>query len=135
MNENIIKFIKSEHILTLGVNGEDGAYLCSCFYTFLEPNLIIVAFGGDSYHYRAIQNDNRVFVNIALKTNTIGKIQGIQAKGIISKSDIKEHKKAYISRFAYARFVKLNLYKIELKWLKFTDNSLGFGKKIELNLD
>ncbi|ARR00140.1 MULTISPECIES: hypothetical protein [Campylobacter] len=134
MNEKIVKFIKDEHILTLGVNSPDGAYLCSCFYAFIEPNLIIVAFGSGSYHLRAIQSDNRVFINIALQTDIVGKIQGLQAKGVISKSDIKEHKSAYISRFAYARFMKLNLYTIRLNWLKFTDNSLGFGKKIELNL-
>ena len=31
--------------------------------------------------------------------------------------------------------MRLNIYTIRLRWLKFTDNTLGFGKKIELNLD
>lgn len=134
MDEKIAKFIESQHILTLGVNGENGAYLCSCFYVFLKPNLIIVAFGDDSYHSRVIKSDSRVFINIALDTKIVGKIQGLQASGIISLADNQIDKKTYISRFAYARLMSLNLYKIELKWLKFTDNTLGFGKKIELNL-
>ncbi|WP_086247056.1 hypothetical protein [Campylobacter vicugnae] len=135
MDEKIVKFIKSQHILTLGVNGENGAYLCSCFYVFIEPNLIIVAFGDESYHAKVVQDDNRVFINIALQTKILGKIQGLQASAIISKSQALEHKDAYISRFAYARLMRLNIYTIRLKWLKFTDNTLGFGKKIELNLD
>lgn len=134
MDEKIAKFIESQHILTLGVNGENGAYLCSCFYAFLKPNLIIVAFGDDSYHSRVIQSDSRVFINIALDTKIVGKIQGLQASGIISLADNQIDKKTYTSRFAYAKLMSLNLYKIELKWLKFTDNTLGFGKKIELNL-
>lgn len=135
MDEKILNFIKSQHILTLGVNGENGAYLCSCFYAFVEPNLIVVAFGDESYHAKIAQSDNRVFINIALHTKIVGKIQGLQASGVIDKSGAKEHENAYISRFAYARLMKLNLYTIELKWLKYTDNTLGFGKKIELNLD
>ena len=134
MDEKIAKFIDSQHILTLGVNGEDGAYLCSCFYAFLKPNLIIVAFGDDSYHAKVIQNDSRVFINIALQTKIVGKIQGLQASGFIYLVDNEVEKNAYISRFIYAKLMNLNLYKIELKWLKFTDNTLGFGKKIELNL-
>lgn len=134
MDEKIAKFIDSQHILTLGVNGESGAYLCSCFYAFLKPNLIIVAFGDDSYHAKVIQNDSRVFINIALQTKIVGKIQGLQASGFIYLVDNEAEKNAYISRFIYAKLTNLNLYKIELKWLKFTDNTLGFGKKIELNL-
>ncbi|MDD5509104.1 MAG: hypothetical protein PHD25_12400, partial [Bacteroidales bacterium] len=42
-----------------------------------------------------------------------------------------ESRVAYLKRFPYAIATKLDLWVLELEYVKMTDNRLGFGKKIE----
>lgn len=135
MNEKIITFIKKMHVLTLGVIHENKPYLCSSFYAFNEEfGNLIIAGSHNTTHIRAALNINDVFICIALNTKTIGIIKGIQASGKFTLAD-DASKRIYFKRFIYAMALKPNLYSIKLEWIKYTDNSLGFGKKIEWTLE
>lgn len=66
---------------------------------------------------------------VALETNTVGKIQGIQFTGVMEHcSDGLEA--LYFKAFPYARIMNPTLWIIRLDEIKMTDNTLGFGKKI-----
>lgn len=67
---------------------------------------------------------------MALETKLIGKIQGVQFTGMFREATEVE-KKAYFKRFPYALAMQPVLWGIEITYLKFTDNTLGFGKKLE----
>jgi hypothetical protein len=76
---------------------------------------------------------NLVSGSIVLETNIIGKIQGVQFQGKMyePKEDLLKRVKArYLKRFPVAMLMKTNLWVVELSFLKFTDNRLGFGKKL-----
>jgi uncharacterized protein YhbP (UPF0306 family) len=74
----------------------------------------------------------KVAGSIVLETEIIGKIQGIQFGGsLLNKDDLPgKYKKAYIKRFPYAIIGNSPIWVLELNYIKFTDNLLGFGKKL-----
>ena len=66
---------------------------------------------------------------IALETTDIGKIRGLQLSGVLEKATTKQ-KSLYIKAFPYAIAMNPTLWALHVKHLKFTDNRLGFGKKL-----
>jgi len=47
----------------------------------------------------------------------------------------KEAQRAYCKRFPVANLMELNLWQLDVTYFKFTDNRLGFGKKLILLQD
>ena len=45
----------------------------------------------------------------------------------------EEARKTYIRRFPFAALAELTLWVVEISYMKFTDNTLGFGKKLIWN--
>ena len=134
MNEldlRIVKFIKKMHLLSLSVIGEDGLpYPASCFYAFDERDLaLIVAGSSDTSHIRALDRCCDVAGTIALDTKIVGKIEGVQFRAKMSVANDRE-RDLYFKRFFYALAMKPEIWALELSWIKFTSNTLGFGKKI-----
>jgi uncharacterized protein YhbP (UPF0306 family) len=71
--------------------------------------------------------------SIVLETETVGKIQGLQFCGKMIEPSGKLKSKAitaYIKRFPYAILSNTPVLLIEVTYTKFTDNRLGFGKKL-----
>ena len=132
MDEKIIKFIKKMHLLSLAVTSENEPYAASCFYAFDENNSsFIVAGSDDTTHVRAALG-GVVSGTVALDTKVIGRIEGLQFKGeFMRASELEE--KIYFKRFPYAIPMKPQIFSVKLSWIKFTSNTLGFGKKIIWN--
>jgi len=66
----------------------------------------------------------------------VGKIQGIQFLGILSKPEnekLSKVKQRYLLRFPIATLMDTTLWTLELTHIKMTDNRLGFGKKLIWN--
>ena len=74
------------------------------------------------------END-RVAASIVLETRTVGKVQGLQITGKV-KQAIDGDKLLYLKSFPYAAVADLHLWRLEADFLKLTDNTLGFGKKL-----
>ena len=77
--------------------------------------------------------NNNVAGSILVDKTEIGKIKGIQFNGtFLSPKDalLKDAQKAYYFKYPYAAAMKGDLWVIELTSVKFTDNTLGFGKKL-----
>ncbi len=70
-----------------------------------------------------------IAASIVWETKLVGKIQGLQLTGKVVTSDA-EDEKCYIKRFPYTALAELTLWAIEPEFIKFTDNTLGFGKKL-----
>ena len=75
-----------------------------------------------------MQNAN-VAIGITLETRIVGKVQGAQICGIAERGS-DEDKKMYIKRFPYAAVAPLNIWAVKPTFIKLTDNTLGFGKKL-----
>jgi uncharacterized protein YhbP (UPF0306 family) len=83
-------------------------------------------------HIQDIKYNNKVAGTIAPET-TIAKIRGIQLKGTVEALDgqlLAIAKSAYQKKFPMAKLMDGILYGIELNYIKMTDNTLGFGKKL-----
>ncbi|HSH52383.1 MAG TPA: pyridoxamine 5'-phosphate oxidase family protein [Bacteroidales bacterium] len=134
IDQRIIKFIHKHHVLTLATSKKDIPYCANCFYVYdEEENILIFTSGYETKHIKDVLKQNIVAGSIVLETNVIGKIQGVQFQGKISepKGDVLNKVKIkYLKRFPVAMLMKTTLWVVELTFLKFTDNRLGFGKKL-----
>jgi uncharacterized protein YhbP (UPF0306 family) len=142
MDNRIVRFLKKHHVLTLATCREGVPWCASMFYAFMggehtdfpaDPTLVFTSDPATRHITEALQNQE-VAGAIALETEIIGLIRGIQFSGILIEpinSDLKKRAlKAYFKRFPYAILNNSPLWVVKLHEIKFTDNRLGFGKKL-----
>lgn len=130
MDERILKFIEKMHLLSLAVLVDEKPYAASSFYAFDRQSLsLLVAANNDTTHIKSLEISNEVAGTIALDTKVVGKIEGVQFRGVMSLADT-DQKSIYFKKFPYAKLMSAEIFSISLSWVKFTHNALGFGKKI-----
>ena len=135
MNERIVRFLKKHHVLTLATAGEGGTLHCSnLFYAWLEEERAFVFTSSlDTKHAQDALRRPEVAASVVLETRVVGNVQGVQLRGVMFRPEderLQKAKKRYLRRFPYAAVMDLELWLLEATWLKFTDNTLGFGKKL-----
>lgn len=131
LDKPIVTFIRKHHLLTLASSCENVPYCASCFYAFVpEDSSFIIASDEKTRHTKEALANAHVAGTIALETRIVGKIQGVQFTGVFKKASLSDQK-AYFKRFPYAIAMNPHLWRIEVEYLKFTDNTLGFGTKLE----
>ena len=129
-DSKIVKFIKRHHVMTLATTNCDMPYCCNLFYTYdEESSALIFTSDNTTKHTQMFRQNPQVACSIVLETRIVGKVQGLQATGQI-KPALPGDKSLYIKRFPYALVADLTLWRMELDFLKLTDNTLGFGKKL-----
>ena len=132
-DNRISQFIKEHHILTLSTVTENKPYCATCFYAYNEQeNYFIILSGEDTNHIRHIKENNSIAVAIALETEMVGKIRGLQMTGTIIKPEGRQMtnaKKEYRKRFPLIVVKKTDVWLLLPDFIKMTDNRLGFGKK------
>lgn len=134
VDKRITDFIKRHHVLTLAtVSSEGEPYCAACFYAYdKEHNRLIFTSDDTTRHAQQMLENKKVAVGITLETRIVGKVQGAQICGIAERGDEKD-KATYIKRFPYAAVAPLNIWAVEPTFIKLTDNTLGFGKKLIWN--
>lgn len=134
MDAKIVKFIFAHHVLTLATVKEGMPHTSNIFYVFDKENYrFYFASQENTQHIQEGLINPNVGVSILLETKVIGRIRGLQALGIllrIENEELSNARKKYIKRFPYTALLDLHLWAVELNELKYTDNTLGFGKKI-----
>lgn len=129
--EKINLFIQEHHVMTLASSSDSEISACSLFYAFDEvSHSFIVASSDETTHIQHIAQNPYIAGNILLETKSVGKIQGVQFRGIFSKLENTTLKKLYYKTFPYALALTPKLWQIEVDYFKMTDNRLGFGKKL-----
>ncbi len=131
MDTRIVDFIKEHHVATCAFTSLDKIHCASCFYEFLNnPPRFIIASNMETKHVKMVIKNPNIAGTIHFETEEIGKIQGIQFNGLWRRAK-NEEVKAYLKRFPYAIILNPKLWRIDITYIKFTDNRLGFGKKLE----
>lgn len=134
IDKRIVTFINKHHVLTLATCSENEPWCANCFYVYLEElNLFVFTSDDSTKHIQDVLTHDMVAGSIVLETTVIGKIRGIQLQGKMWKPEKqlqKRVKTAYLKKFPVAMLMKTNLWVVEPSLLKFTDNRLGFGKKL-----
>jgi len=133
-DENLKKialFIEQHHVLSLATSYMDEISVCSLFYAYdAQSHSFVVASADVTTHIQHIAKNPRIAGNILLETKSVGKIQGLQFRGVFVVLEDSRLKKLYYKTFPYALALAPKLWQIQVDTFKLTDNRLGFGKKI-----
>ncbi|MFI3318750.1 MAG: pyridoxamine 5'-phosphate oxidase family protein [Rikenellaceae bacterium] len=131
MDSKFLKFIAKHHLMTLATAGEEGLYCAHAFYSY-DANRNVFVFSSDenTRHGADMSTSGSVAAAIALETNIVGKIQGLQITAKVVRSESKEDRDLYIAKYPYAVAMDMTLWRLEPDFMKLTDNTLGFGKKL-----
>ena len=134
LDKRIVDFMARHHVLTLATATAEGTpYCAACFYAYdKRRNLIIFTSDETTLHAQQMAANSTVAVAINLETRIVGKVQGIQICGTARRGN-EADKSIYIKRFPYAALAPLNIWVVEPTFMKLTDNTLGFGKKLIWN--
>jgi uncharacterized protein YhbP (UPF0306 family) len=128
MKQKIDSFILKHHLLSLATLGEE-LWCCSLFYAYdADETAMIVATESETVHGINAAKNSSIAGTIALETKRVGKIQGIQFRGEMTLC--KDERELYFKAFPFSRVMNPTLWKIRLDEIKMTDNTLGFGKKL-----
>jgi uncharacterized protein YhbP (UPF0306 family) len=134
IDRRIIKFIRKHHVLTMATSVENESWCANCFYVYLEEeNVIVFTTDLNTRHGREFLINHRISGSILLETMIIGKVRGIQFQGTVSEPEGEMAaiaKNAYLKRFPVAMLMDTHLWVVTLSYIKYTDNRLGFGKKL-----
>ena len=132
--KKITDFIARHHVLTLATSTADGfPYCAACFYAYDKArNLFIFTSDDTACHAQQMVANSNVACAITLETKVVGKVQGLQICGVARRGEA-EDRSVYIKRFPYAAVAPLNIWVVEPTFMKLTDNTLGFGKKLIWN--
>ncbi len=137
IDERIIEFINKHHVLTLASCSKNEPWCANCFYVYIkEKNLFVFTSDESTKHIKDIMVQDLVAGSVVLETSIVGKIKGLQFRGKIKRPDrllLKKVRTAYLKRFPVAMLMKTTLWVVEATVLKYTDNRLGFGKKLIWN--
>ena len=129
--EKIAAFLAEHHLLSLATSVNNQPQSASLFYAYdADQQLFIVASDTKTEHIQNVMRNPYVSGTVALETDEVGKIRGLQFKAKMEAID-DEVGRLYYQRFAYARVMKPQLWSIVINEMKFTDNRLGFGKKLQ----
>ena len=130
----IIKFLRKHHVLTIATTVDNEPWCASCFYVYLEEeNSLVFTTDLKTRHGKEFLKNQHIAGTVVLETSIIGKIRGIQFQGTVSEPSGElagKAKTAYLRRFPVAMLMDTHLWIVKLAFIKYTDNRLGFGKKL-----
>jgi uncharacterized protein YhbP (UPF0306 family) len=130
----IIQFISSQFVFSLATSKNNHPYSANCYYVpSLSNDELIFASNPKTNHAKQFIENKYVSATISLCTDNVKKIKGLQITGeitLIEGDDLENAKEIYIQKFPIAKDMELNLWGLKYTFIKMTDNSKGFGKKL-----
>jgi hypothetical protein len=134
VDRRIVKFFRKHHVLTIATTIGNEPWCANCFYVYLEEeNALVFTTDPKTRHGKEFLMNMHVAGSVVLETKIIGRIRGIQFQGTVSEPSAEmaeKVKSAYLWRFPVAMLMDTHLWVVKLSFIKFTDNRLGFGKKL-----
>jgi uncharacterized protein YhbP (UPF0306 family) len=134
IDDRIIRFLRKHHVLTIATTVNNEPWCANCFYVYLEKeNLLVFTTGEETRHGKEFLLNPVVAGSVVLETMIVGKIRGIQFRGVVSEPEGELQQKAkngYLRRFPVAALMNTRLWVVKLTDIKMTDNRMGFGKKL-----
>ncbi|MEI6086461.1 MAG: pyridoxamine 5'-phosphate oxidase family protein [Bacteroidota bacterium] len=135
MNENIDTFIQEHTCANIAcLDANSYPYCFSCFYAIdVKEGLLYFKSSSDSNHAGYLIS-NPIIAGTILpdKLNKL-QVKGIQLEGTVLAFDDEQAKNAsahYYKAHPLALAMPGEIWTIKINRIKYTDNTLGFGKKI-----
>ena len=134
LDKNIFDFIKSQTAFTLATCSDNTPYCASCFYAFMEDTQTLI-FKSDKQTKHMVEAGNNPSVAGTILPDKFmsGKVKGLQFSGRYfrpDKQNIEKTKAAYYKKYPFAIGIPGEFGFIDILHIKYTDYTLGFGKKL-----
>jgi uncharacterized protein YhbP (UPF0306 family) len=146
-------FLDAHTTLTLATVNDDGtSYACDLFYVRVG-NAFYFLSDPKTRHVQNLRRAPRVTATIHGETRGWQEIRGVQIAGIAQRVANRAERArafaAYVRRYAFVRtliprvtmlgrahkiFGVVELYKIVPRWVRWIDNTQGFGHKVEFKI-
>ncbi|EJF5337409.1 YhbP family protein [Salmonella enterica] len=124
------RWLAKQHVVTWCVHHEGELWCANAFYLFDAQNVALYLLTDDKTRHAQMSGACApVAGTVNGQPKTVARIRGVQFKGEIRRLE-GEESKAYLRRFPVARVLPAPVWEIRLDEIKFTDNTLGFGKKL-----
>lgn len=135
MDASIIEFIEQQTAATICcIDPEGNPYCFNAFYSFDKDKHCLYFKSAliGTHHGKIIERQSSVAGTILPDTLDKIMVKGIQFNGEVTKNDLFNVSAAmhYHTRHPMAMAVPGDMWTLHLSFIKFTDNSRGFGTKI-----
>ncbi|EAM9684688.1 hypothetical protein DXP27_00430 [Salmonella enterica] len=128
------RWLAKQHVVTWCAHHEGELWCANAFYLFDAQNVALYLLTDDKTRHAQMSGACApVAGTVNGQPKTVARIRGVQFKGEIRRLEGQESdaaRKAYLRRFPVARVLPAPVWEIRLDEIKFTDNTLGFGKKL-----
>lgn len=130
----ISRWLAKQHVVTWCVHQEGELWCANAFY-YYDPDRVAFYLLSEEKTRHAQMSGPKAPVagTVNGQPKNVALIRGIQFKGEIRRLEGEEStlmRNRYTRRFPMALAMSAPVWEIRLDELKFTDNTLGFGKKI-----
>ncbi|AMO47044.1 Protein YhbP [Enterobacter sp. FY-07] len=130
----INRWLAKQHVVTWCVANRGELWCANAFY-FYDPHAVAfyVLSEDQTRHGQMTGLKAQVAGTVNGQPKTVALIRGVQFAGEIRRLDEEESaapRAQYNRRFPVARVLSAPMWEIRLNEVKFTDNTLGFGKKL-----
>ena len=98
-----------------------------------DNKMLIFLSDKETKHINDARANSNVAGTISTEVTTVAKIKGIQFTGEFinpTEQQQKELYKIHYDKFPFAKAKPSPIWGVQLSWIKMTDNTLGFGKKL-----
>lgn len=134
INKHILEFLHKNQVATVCfTDSSNTPYCINCFYCFDEKQAILIFKSSYGTSHDALVKANKPSAGTIIADQIeLIKLKGIQFTGsILDQQQINELKlnTSYLKKFPLSLAIPGYLWGIRIEYLKFTDNSLGFGNK------
>ena len=119
----ISRWLAKQHVVTWCVQQEGELWCANAFYLFAEQKVAFYILTEEKTRHAQMSGPQAAVAGtVNGQPKTVALIRGVQFKDLA--------RKAYNRRFPVARMLSAPVWEIRLDEIKFTDNTLGFGKKM-----
>ena len=129
----INRWLAKQHVVTWCVQEKGEMWCANAFYVYDPERVAFYVLSEDkTRHAQMTGLQAKVAGTVNGQPKTVALIRGVQFAGEIRRLDGEEsdaQRKRYLRRFPVARAMSAPVWEIRLDELKFTANTLGFGKK------
>jgi uncharacterized protein YhbP (UPF0306 family) len=133
MPEEIVKFLEDSSVVTIATSIDNHPYCAACYFAYVpEAQLLAFKSDSDTKHIEDALHNNVVAGSILPDKIVTAKPKGLQFTGEFFKAEDEIGEKAkwaYLKKYPVASIFRGDIWVIALAKVKFTDNTLIFGKK------
>ncbi|QJT82805.1 YhbP family protein [Kosakonia sp. MUSA4] len=130
----INRWLAKQHVVSWCVANRGELWCANAFYVYDAQKVAFYILSEDhTRHSQMTGLQAKVAGTVNGQPKTVALIRGVQFTGEIRRLEGEESevpRTQYNRRFPVARVLSAPMWEIRLHELKFTDNTLGFGKKL-----